>query len=76
MRRPEKNKRLAHVEIGFIKRQLEHGDVYRRVLQWICIRGPSIVENAHVDKVGEITSTFTPRGGASTKPYSRVNSDY
>lgn len=59
------------MQICFIKGQLDHGDVHRRVSRWICIRGPCIVEDGHVGKVVKGKISATPGGGESTEPYSR-----
>lgn len=71
MKISEVNKRLAHVEICFNKRQLDNGDVYRRVTRWIHIRGSFIAENSHVSEVVKSKVSIGRRAGESTEPYSR-----
>ena len=58
----------SHVEIGFNKWQLAHGDVHRRVRRRICIRGPIIVKNGQVVEVTEIESPNRILG-ERTEPY-------
>jgi hypothetical protein len=59
--------RSAHMEIGFNKRIMYHGDVLRRV-RWILIRGPLIAEHSHVGVVVESEPSF-PKVGQCTNPW-------